>query len=503
VDGAAPKEKATGTERIRALIGLGKKESESGYRIAPCGRYYRGSRMDTPLAAKTETTARTATANSNLAEDCPPVRASSYETRVGHAARAEAQPVRANNTARANRAANATRTPRAYWSGVFAMSLCAFVLIASEFMPVSLLTPIAADLRVSEGQAGWGIGISGVFAVLTSLAVPRLAGQRDRRTLLLALTAIMGASGAIIAFAPNYPVYMIGRALIGVVVGGFWSLSVAVAMRLVPLDQVPRAMAIFNGGNALATVLAAPLGSYFGALIGWRGVFLALVPLAAATILWQRFALPKLPALGGEENDTQERGASVFSVFVSQRVVTLGMLAVGLFFMGQFTLFTYLRPFLENVARVGDPSTLSLVLLTVGAAGVLGNALIGGVLRRSLYGALIITPLLMALLAVALLGLGQHLALVIILLGLWGMIGTAAPVGWWSWLAQTLPKKAETGGALMVAVIQLAIGSGSFVGGLLFDGPGYRATFGMSAALLLAASAFAMLTQRATRVGAE
>jgi len=398
---------------------------------------------------------------------------------------------------------SAPNAPRAYWSGIFAMSLCAFVLIASEFMPVSLLTPIADDLRVSEGQAGWGIGISGVFAVLTSLAVPRLVGQRDRRTLLLALTAIMGASGAIIAFAPNYPVYMIGRALIGVVVGGFWSLSVAIAMRLVPLDQVPRAMAIFNGGNALATVLAAPLGSYLGALIGWRGVFLSLVPLAAATIVWQRFALPELPAPATEDETQQSRGESVLSVFMSSPVVTLGMLAVGLFFMGQFTLFTYVRPFLEKVARVGEPSTLSLILLVVGAAGVVGNTLIGGVLRRSLYGTLITTPLLMAAIAIGLLIVGQQLAAVIVLLGLWGMIGTAAPVGWWSWLAQTLPKNAETGGALMVAVIQLAIGSGSFVGGLIFDGLGYRATFGVSAALLLAASTLASLTQRATRVGAK
>jgi len=395
------------------------------------------------------------------------------------------------------------KTPHAYWSGVFAMSLCAFVLIASEFMPVSLLTPIANDLHVSEGQAGWGIGISGVFAVLTSLAVPQLAGTRDRRTLLLALTAIMGVSGALIAFAPNYPVYMIGRALIGVVVGGFWSLSVAVAMRLVPLDQVPRAMAVFNGGNALATALAAPLGSYLGALIGWRGVFLSLVPLAAATIVWQRLALPKLPTPAKENETQQPRGESVFSVFASSPVVTFGMIAVGLFFMGQFTLFTYVRPFLENIARVSEASTLSLILLVVGAAGVVGNALIGSVLRRSLYAALILTPLLMAALAVGLLGLGQSLALVVILLGLWGMIGTAAPVGWWSWLAKTLPKNAETGGALMVAVIQLAIGSGSFVGGLLFDGPGYRATFGTAAALLLAASAFAGLTRRASRVGAE
>src|SRR3546814_8218097 len=58
--------------------------------------------------------------------------------------------------------------PRAYWGAVFAMTLCVFALIASEFMPVSLLTPIAAELQVSEGWAGYGIAISGAFAVLRS-----------------------------------------------------------------------------------------------------------------------------------------------------------------------------------------------------------------------------------------------------------------------------------------------------------------------------------------------
>jgi len=73
----------------------------------------------------------------------------------------------------------------ARWSGVFAMTLCVFALIASEFMPVSLLTPMAADLGVSEGGAGQGIAISGAFAVLTSLSIAALAGRVDRKTLLL------------------------------------------------------------------------------------------------------------------------------------------------------------------------------------------------------------------------------------------------------------------------------------------------------------------------------
>lgn len=385
------------------------------------------------------------------------------------------------------------------WSGIFAMTLCVFVLIASEFMPVSLLTPIAGELGVSEGMAGQGIAISGAFAVVTSLFISALAGSMDRKTLLLGLTSAMGLSGAIIGLAPNYVTYMVGRALIGVVVGGFWSMSAATAMRLVPAHKVPRALAVFNGGNALAMVVAAPLGAYLGSIIGWRGAFFCLVPVALIALAWQWISLPSMRAEPGTSGST-----GVFSVFalLRKRTVILGMLAVGSFFMGQFTLYTYVRPFLETVTQVGV-STLSLILLVIGVMGFIGTALIGSALKRGFYPTLISIPVLMAAIAVALTGFGNWMAAVLVLLGLWGLVATAAPVGWWAWVPRTLPDDAESAGGLMVAVVQLSIASGSTAGGLLFDLHGHQSTFMASAALLLIASLLTWLTSRseATRAG--
>ncbi len=377
----------------------------------------------------------------------------------------------------------------ANWSGVFAMSLCVFALIASEFMPVSLLTPMAADLGVSEGLAGQGIAISGAFAVLTSLSIPALAGTVNRKTLLLVLTALMAASGAVVALAPDYPTYMVGRALIGVVIGGFWSMSAATIMRIVPANQVPRALGILNGGNALAAVLAAPLGSYLGSIIGWRGAFLCLVPVAAVALAWQWASLPALEA--------PERTAGSGNVFalLKRRTVALGMAACGAFFMGQFVLFTYVRPFLETVTHV-DVATLSLILLVIGVAGLAGTTLIGLVLKRGLYRTLIAIPVLMAAISLALIPLGARVGAVMALLGVWGLLATAAPVGWWSWIAQAIPKNVEAGGGLMVAVIQLAIALGSTLGGMLFDSGGHRSTFVASTAVLLMAAFLTLLTSR-------
>lgn len=376
----------------------------------------------------------------------------------------------------------------AHWGGVFAMSLCVFALIASEFMPVSLLTPIASELHVTEGQAGQAIAVSGVFAVFTSLFITAIVGRLDRKVLLLALTGIMAISGTIVALAPNYVVFMIGRALIGVVIGGFWSMSAATAMRLVPDDQVPRALAIFNGGNALATVIAAPLGSFLGALIGWRGAFFSVVPVAVIVFVWQWTSLPCMAA------KAEGKSANVFKV-LNRPLVALGMASVSLFFMGQFVLFTYVRPFLETVTQV-DVSTLSLVLLGIGVAGFIGTSLISGFLKVGLYRTLIVIPVAMAGIAATLILFGGQLAVTAALLAVWGLIGTAAPVGWWTWLARSLPNDAEAGGGLMVAVIQLAITFGAVIGGVLYDMSGYRLTFVASAALLLIAALAAGLTSR-------
>ncbi len=381
----------------------------------------------------------------------------------------------------------------AAWGAVLAMSLGAFVLVASEFMPVSLLNPIALDLGVSEGQAGQAITVSGVFALLTSLAIPLLAGRLDRKVLLLGLTLLMIVSGTLAAFAPNYLTFMVGRAFIGVAIGGFWSMSAATAMRLVPPQDVPRALAVLNGGNALATVVAAPLGSYLGAIVGWRGAFFCLIPVAALALAWKFASLPALPSASAPG------GGNVFAL-LKRPAVALGMAGCSLFFMGQFTLFTYLRPFLESVTRV-DNGALSLLLLVIGVAGLVGTTVIGAFVKEGMYRTLAVIPLVMAALGLALLRFGDSVAATAVLVGAWGLVATAAPVGWWTWLARSLPQDAERGGGLMVAVVQLAIASGAMLGGLLFDAWGYRATFGAAALLLLAAALVAVLAGVASRRG--
>ncbi|MCP3442714.1 MFS transporter [Bradyrhizobium sp. CCGUVB14] len=388
-----------------------------------------------------------------------------------------------------------TVQPMAAWSAVFAVSLCASTLVATEWMPVSLLTPIADTLQLTEGQAGQAISISGLFAILTSLFISTSTRGIDRRSVLLGLTCITLVSGVVVAFAPNYPVFMLGRALVGMAVGGFWSMSAATMIRIVPAKDVPRALAVLNGGNALATTIAAPMGSFLGQYIGWRGAFFCVVPIAALTLLWQFVTLPKMPS--------QERAGAAAAFKVLRRPeVPYGMLAAALFFLGQFSLFTYLRPFFETITRV-DVTTISALLLVMGVAGLIGTSLIGMIIRQRLYTLLVVMPFAMAAMAVALTVFGSSLGATTALMFLWGFVGTAAPVGWWTWLSKALPDDAEAGGGLMVAVVQLAITLGAAGGGVLFDSNGYRATFLFSGVILVLSSIVILIGALRRKVKAD
>jgi predicted MFS family arabinose efflux permease len=285
------------------------------------------------------------------------------------------------------------------------------------------------------------------------------------------------ASGVVVTAAPNYTVLMIGRALLGVAIGGFWSMSTAIVMRLVPEDAVPKGLAMLNAGNAIAATISSPLGSLLGDYVGWRGAFFLVVPLALLALVWQWISLPDLPPRGRVGMD------NVFRL-LARRQVALGMVSILLLFMGQFALFTYLRPFLEAVTSV-SVSTLSAILLAMGIAGIAGTWVIGQLLSTRLYSIVIVIPLVMALLAVALIGFGTMPIPVTVLLFGWGFFGTAAPVGWGTWLSRALRDDAEAGGGLQVAVIQFAITLGAAGGGLLFDAFGWWSPFTLSAILLL------------------
>jgi len=381
-------------------------------------------------------------------------------------------------------------TEQPAWGAVFAVTLGVFALITAEFLPASLLTPIAASLGVTEGMAGQTVTATAAIALVTSLVISVLTRNIDRRIVLLSFSVLLVASNLLVAFAPTLSLVLVGRVLLGIAIGGFWTMSAAVAMRLVPEALVPRALSIIFSGVSVATVAAAPLGSYFGHLIGWRNVFLIATVIGVLAFFWQLVVLPKMAPTGSARMGTL--------VDVMKRpVMRAGMLSVLLVFTGHFAFFTYLRPFLEVVTGV-SVNGLSLILLGFGVANFIGTSLAGFMLERSLRMTLLLMPLAMGAIALALVALGRAPIADALLVALWGMAFGAVPVAWSTWITKTVPDEAESGGGLIVAAVQFAITLGAAAGGVVFDHTGASGVFVGAGAVLLVAAAmiFASLRDR-------
>jgi predicted MFS family arabinose efflux permease len=356
---------------------------------------------------------------------------------------------------------DAEGSPAAAWGAVLSMALCV--------APVSLLTPMAEGLHATEGQTGQAISISGLFAVAASMAITTAAGTLNRKWVLVAMTALMLLSLVLVATAPNFAVLMIGRALLGICIGGFWALATAVIMRLVPESDVPRALALMYGGQAIAAAFAAPIGSYLGDLFGWRAVFWALTPIVAVNLVWHVVALPSLPA-------RQRQDFRTMFGLLKRPYFLRGLAAAMLSWGSAFTMFTYLRPFLEQVTGA-DVTTFSILLLVLGCAGFMGTWASGRFLSGSVAPLLGLPALLMAGCTLGLLLFGGSVVAAGLFLAIWGAMNTAMSVIWMTWMSQNAGDAPEAAGSLMVAAIQASILLGAVVGGLLLDSLTIFATF--------------------------
>ena len=175
---------------------------------------------------------------------------------------------------------------RPAWRAVYALALGVFGLIVAEFLPASLLTPMAASLGVSEGMAGQAVTATALVALVTGLLITTATRNIDRRWVLMFFSVLQIISSMMVAFAGSLEFLLLGRLLLGIAIGGFWSMSTATAMRLVPAAFVPKALAVIFSAVSIATVVAAPLGSYLGGLIGWRSVFILCTVPSVLALLW-------------------------------------------------------------------------------------------------------------------------------------------------------------------------------------------------------------------------
>lgn len=367
------------------------------------------------------------------------------------------------------------------WLAVSSVAVGTFGLVTTEFLPIGLLTTIARDLGITDGQAGLLVTMPALVAAVAAPSLLLLAGKLDRKVALLILSGLLVATNALASVAPNLVTILFARFLLGMAVGGFWSIAASVGVRLVPEEQGAKATSLILAGVSLGTILGVPAGSMIGELWGWRAAFVTAGVLGALVFIAQFVFLPRLPT----------SHAIVFSDLIApfkDPVARLGIIASIFMAVGQFSTYTYMEPFLRHVSAFG-PNLIAAALVGYGVLGLLGNVLGGMVVSKSVRAGMMGTSALLGttMLLMPTIGSSQIGAGILVLV--WGLAFGALPVSVQTWTLKASPETPEAAMAVIVFVFQIALASGAFVGGSVVDGLGVSSVMYLGGALMVLAVA--------------
>ena len=355
------------------------------------------------------------------------------------------------------------------WLSVTSVALGSFVLVLSEFLPIGLLPAIADDLDVGIGTAGLMVVATGLVGAVAAPVVTVLTSRLDRRVVLVSLTVLLVVADGLAAIAPSFWVLLIARMLLGVGIGGFWAIGAGIAGRLVRPELTIRATSLITAGVSVATVVSLPLGALVSSLASWRLGFVIGGALGLVALVLQLAMLPRIPA------QQRVRFATLGSLLRVPRA-RVGLIAAAFVFAAQFAAYTYIAPYLQQLVGVG-PDTVTIALLVFGVAGIVGNFAAGFTLDRSVLGTIGASKFVLAAAVVLLPLLAHSVVGVLVLLVVWGLVWGALPLGMQTWMSTASPAGSETGLALFVTTIQLAIAAGSVLGGPAVSSFGLAADF--------------------------